>query len=47
MQAAGGQCHTYTVDLCDRHAVYAAAAKVKQEVGKVSKEREREREGGT
>lgn len=32
---AGGQCYTYTVDLCDRHAVYAAAAKVKQEVGKV------------
>lgn len=35
VQAAGGQCHTYTVDLCDRHAVYAAGAKVKQEVGKV------------
>ncbi|XP_045127033.1 epidermal retinol dehydrogenase 2-like isoform X2 [Portunus trituberculatus] len=33
--AAGGQCYIYTVDLCDRHAVYAAAAKVKQEVGKV------------
>lgn len=32
---AGGECHAYTVDLCDRHAVYAAAAKVKKEVGKV------------
>lgn len=31
----GGQCRAYTVDLCDRNAVYKAAAKVKQEVGKV------------
>lgn len=36
VQEAGGQCWAYTVDLCDRHAVYAAANKVKQEVGKVS-----------
>lgn len=35
VKAAGGRCHTYIVDLCDRHAVYAAAAKVKEEVGKV------------
>ncbi|KAK8754020.1 hypothetical protein OTU49_008127 [Cherax quadricarinatus] len=33
--AAGGECHAYTVDLCDRKAIYAAAAKVKQDVGKV------------
>ncbi|XP_071524250.1 epidermal retinol dehydrogenase 2-like isoform X2 [Panulirus ornatus] len=33
--AAGGVCRPYSVDLCDRHAIYAAAAKVKQEVGKV------------
>ncbi|XP_045592857.1 epidermal retinol dehydrogenase 2 [Procambarus clarkii] len=31
----GGQCRAYTVDLCSRHAIYATAAKVKQEVGKV------------
>ncbi|KAK7062981.1 hypothetical protein SK128_027692 [Halocaridina rubra] len=31
----GGFCRGYTVDLCDREAIYAAAAKVKQEVGKV------------
>lgn len=35
VKAAGGQCHTYKVDVRDRHAVYAAAAKVKEEVGKV------------
>ncbi|XP_050718232.1 short-chain dehydrogenase/reductase family 16C member 6-like [Eriocheir sinensis] len=35
VQGAGGQCRAYTVDLCDRHAVYAVATKVKQEVGKV------------
>lgn len=35
VRAAGGQCYIYTVDLSDRHAVYAAATKVKQEVGKV------------
>ncbi|XP_042230891.1 short-chain dehydrogenase/reductase family 16C member 6-like [Homarus americanus] len=33
--AAGGQCRAYTVDLCNRHAIYAAATKLKQEVGKV------------
>lgn len=32
---AGGLCRAYTVDLCDRRAIYAASAKVKQEVGKV------------
>ena len=37
MVSAGGQCRPYTVDLCDRQAIYAAAAKVKQEVGKVSR----------
>ena len=36
VQAAGGQCRAYTVDLCDRQAVYAAATKLKQEVGHVS-----------
>ncbi|KAK3852868.1 hypothetical protein Pcinc_040553, partial [Petrolisthes cinctipes] len=35
VSAGGGKCYTYTVDLCDRHAVYAAAEKVKKEVGKV------------
>ncbi|XP_050718231.1 epidermal retinol dehydrogenase 2-like isoform X2 [Eriocheir sinensis] len=35
VQAAGGKIHTYTVNLCDRNAVYATAAKVKKEVGKV------------
>ncbi|XP_045127034.1 17-beta-hydroxysteroid dehydrogenase 13-like [Portunus trituberculatus] len=35
VQAAGGQCHAYTVDLCDRQAVYAAATRLKQEVGNV------------
>ncbi|XP_047480317.1 short-chain dehydrogenase/reductase family 16C member 6-like [Penaeus chinensis] len=33
--ALGGTCRTYTVDLCDRHAVYKAADRVKEEVGKV------------
>lgn len=33
--AAGGQCRAYCVDLCDRRAIYTAATKVKQEVGKV------------
>ncbi|XP_042230895.1 epidermal retinol dehydrogenase 2-like isoform X2 [Homarus americanus] len=33
--AAGGEGHAYSVDLCDRHAIYATATKVKQEVGKV------------
>lgn len=32
---AGGLCRAYTVDLCDRRAIYAASVKVKQEVGKV------------
>lgn len=36
VQGAGGQCRAYTVDLSDRQNVYAAANKVKQEVGKVS-----------
>ncbi|KAG0716623.1 Short-chain dehydrogenase/reductase family 16C member 6 [Chionoecetes opilio] len=35
VKAEGGQGRAYTVDVCDRHAVYAAATKVKQEVGKV------------
>ncbi|XP_063849229.1 17-beta-hydroxysteroid dehydrogenase 13-like [Scylla paramamosain] len=35
VQAAGGQCHGYVVDLCDRQAVYAAATRLKQEVGHV------------
>ncbi|XP_045127036.1 short-chain dehydrogenase/reductase family 16C member 6-like isoform X1 [Portunus trituberculatus] len=35
VQAAGGQCRAYTVDLCDRQAVYAAATRLKQEVGKL------------
>ncbi|XP_050718227.1 epidermal retinol dehydrogenase 2-like isoform X6 [Eriocheir sinensis] len=35
VQEAGGKCHVYTVDLCDRNSVYATAAKVKEEVGKV------------
>ncbi|XP_042869558.1 protein dhs-3-like [Penaeus japonicus] len=33
--ALGAQCRAYTVDLCDRVAVYQAAARVKEEVGKV------------
>lgn len=40
VQEAGGKCYTYTVDLCDRDAVYATADKVKEEVGKVSSEAE-------
>lgn len=35
IKEAGGICHTYTVDLCDRQAIYKAADTVKQEVGKV------------
>lgn len=35
VQAAGGQCRAYVVDLCDRQTVYAAATRLKQEVGKV------------
>lgn len=31
----GGQCRAYTVDLCNRHAIYSAATRVKEEVGKV------------
>lgn len=34
--ASGGKCWAYTVDICDRKSVYTTAAKVKQEVGKVS-----------
>ncbi|XP_045592856.1 short-chain dehydrogenase/reductase family 16C member 6 isoform X2 [Procambarus clarkii] len=33
--ASGGECYAYTVDLCDRKAIYAVAAKVKRDVGKV------------
>ncbi|XP_063613023.1 short-chain dehydrogenase/reductase family 16C member 6-like [Penaeus indicus] len=33
--ALGGTCRAYTVDLCDRNAVYKAADRVKEEVGKV------------
>lgn len=35
VRANGGECHAYTVDLCNRNAIYAAAVKVKEEVGKV------------
>ncbi|XP_066940073.1 short-chain dehydrogenase/reductase family 16C member 6-like isoform X2 [Macrobrachium rosenbergii] len=35
VKASGGECVAYTVDLCNRNAIYAAAAKVKEEVGKV------------
>lgn len=37
MSAAGGECWAYTVDLCDRHSIYKVAARVKEEVGKVSR----------
>lgn len=39
VSAAGGECWAYTVDLCDRHSIYKVAARVKEEVGKVSKGR--------
>ncbi|CAL4067946.1 unnamed protein product, partial [Meganyctiphanes norvegica] len=35
IKEAGGVCHAYTVDLCDRQAIYKCATTVKQEVGKV------------
>ena len=31
----GGTAHAYTVDLCDRHKIYAAAQEVKNDVGTV------------
>lgn len=36
VRAAGGTCYGYVCDLCDREDVYRKAAKLKEEVGKVS-----------
>ena len=35
IKEADGECHVYTVDLCDRNAIYKAAEEVKKNVGKV------------
>lgn len=36
VEEAGSKCHTFKVDVTDRHKVYETAAKVKQEIGFVS-----------
>ena len=36
VEAAGGQCHSYLVDVSSREAIYTAAKKVKSDVGPVN-----------